>query len=62
LVVVARSQEFSFDAGDVLKQLIERFGGKGGGKGTLAQGGGLIGDVQQILDAAKRHIWSTIDH
>ena len=41
LIVVARSQDLSFDTGDVLKQLIERFGGKGGGKGALAQGGGL---------------------
>jgi alanyl-tRNA synthetase len=61
LVVVARSQELSFDAGDVLKRLIERFGGKGGGKGALAQGGGLTGDVQQILDAAKQHVSSVVD-
>ena len=43
LVVVAPSPDLSFDTGDVLKQLTERFGGKGGGKGSLAQGGGLIG-------------------
>ena len=61
LVVVARSQELSFDAGDVLKQLIERFGGKGGGKGALAQGGGLTGDVQQILAAARQHVSSVVD-
>ena len=33
LIVVARSQDLSFDTGDVLKQLIQRFGGKAAGKG-----------------------------
>ncbi len=41
LVVIARSQDLTFDTGAVLKKLIERFGGKGGGKGSMAQGGGL---------------------
>ena len=53
LVVVARSQDVAIDAGDVLKKLIERFGGKGGGKGAMAQGGGLTGTSQDILIAAR---------
>ena len=28
--------------GAVLKKLIDRFGGRGGGKGAMAQGGGLV--------------------
>jgi alanyl-tRNA synthetase len=52
LVVVARAQDVLIDAGDILKTLIERFGGKGGGKGAMAQGGGLSGAANDILGAA----------
>ena len=50
-VVVARSKDVAIDAGDILKALIDRYGGKGGGKGAMAQGGGLNGPVQTILDS-----------
>ena len=50
-VVVARSKDVAIDAGDILKALIDRFGGKGGGKGAMAQGGGLNGPVQTILES-----------
>ena len=53
LIAVARSQDLTIDAGAILKPLIERFGGKGGGKGSMAQGGGLAGNAQEILSAAK---------
>jgi alanyl-tRNA synthetase len=43
-VVVARSGGLAVDAGVVLKQLVAHFGGRGGGKPDLAQGGGLSGD------------------
>ena len=56
LVVVARSQDLSLDTGAVLKTLIDQFGGRGGGKGTMAQGGGLSGDPRAILDAARAEI------
>ena len=60
LVVASRSQDLSLDIGIVLKQLIDRFGGKGGGKGSMAQGGGLVGDKQEILDAAKQLLASMV--
>ena len=41
------------DASAVLKQLIERFGGRGGGKPDLAQGGGLNADPTEIAIAAR---------
>ncbi len=41
LVVIARGASATIDAGAVLKQLAAKFGGKGGGKPDLAQGGGL---------------------
>ena len=41
LCVVARSADVSLDASALLKRLLAQFGGKGGGKPDLAQGGGL---------------------
>lgn len=58
LVVVARSQDLKIDAGAVLKPLLDRFGGKGGGKGAVAQAGGLSGEAVAILSAAKEQISS----
>ena len=52
-IVVARSQDVTVDPGVILKKLIERFGGKGGGKGTMAQGGGLSGDPNEMVRAAR---------
>jgi alanyl-tRNA synthetase len=53
LVVVARAADVALDASAVLKALMARFGGKGGGKPDLAQGGGLVGDVNEIVAAAR---------
>ena len=53
LAVVARSKDSALDARAALTALVERFGGKGGGKPDLAQGGGLTGDLQEILKAAR---------
>lgn len=56
LIVVSRSQDLSIDTGAVLKALIDQFGGRGGGKGAMAQGGGLTGEPRAILDAARAAI------
>jgi alanyl-tRNA synthetase len=56
LVVVARAADVTVDAGAVLKALVARFGGKGGGKPDLAQGGGLAGNVAEMVAAAKELI------
>ena len=56
LVVVARSRDHSIDANAVLKQLVQQFGGRGGGKADMAQGGGLEAPPQRILDAARAAI------
>jgi alanyl-tRNA synthetase len=53
LVVVARSAGVAVDAGQILRKLVERFGGKGGGKADLAQAGGLIGEPGAIADCAR---------
>ena len=53
VVVLARSKDVGADCAAVLKALLASFGGRGGGKPDLAQGGGLAGDLAQILDAAR---------
>ena len=53
LVVVAGAADAGVDASAVLRALVTRFGGKGGGKRDLAQGGGLVGDVSEIVAAAR---------
>lgn len=48
-IVIARSPGLAIDAGALLRTLVERFGGRGGGKADLAQGGGFDGDPRQVL-------------
>ena len=52
-VVIARGGTVTVDANALLKQLTAKFGGKGGGKADLAQGGGLIGSAAEL--AASIH-------
>jgi alanyl-tRNA synthetase len=52
-VVIARSAGRAVDANAVLRALIQRFGGRGGGKADLAQGGGLAGSLGEMLSAAR---------
>ena len=60
LAVTARSKDLTLDVGVILAKLLERFGGKGGGKGAMAQGGGLSGDPQTIVAAARADIQAAI--
>jgi alanyl-tRNA synthetase len=52
-IVVARSADVDLDAGGLLKQMTARFGGKGGGRTDLAQGGGLAGAIDEMLAHAR---------
>ena len=54
LAVVARGQAITVDAAGVLKSLIARFGGRGGGRSDLAQGGGLMGSGAELTEEARR--------
>lgn len=51
--VIARAADVSLDSAAMLKQLVERFGGKGGGRPELAQGGGLLGAPPDIVAFAR---------
>jgi alanyl-tRNA synthetase len=53
VAVVARAANVKADAQVVLKGLVAQFGGRGGGKSDLAQGGGLEGDVNAVVAAAR---------
>jgi len=48
-IVVARHPEAPVDSAAILKQVIQKFGGKGGGRAELAQGGGLQGDPEAVV-------------
>ena len=53
-IVVAKSADVSaVDAAAVLKGLLGRFGGKGGGRPEMAQGGGLAATAESVVAAAK---------
>jgi len=54
LVAVARSADIAIDASAVLKSLTTEFGGKGGGKAELAQGGGLAAEPADVIAAVKQ--------
>lgn len=53
LVVIARGRAATADAGALLKGLVAQFGGKGGGKPDLAQGGGLMGSPAQLTSSTR---------
>jgi alanyl-tRNA synthetase len=54
LVVVASHASAGLDAGAALKALVAQFGGKGGGRPDLAQGGGLNASSDALVAAARK--------
>ena len=53
-IVVAKSADVSaVDAAGVLKAMLGRFGGKGGGRPEMAQGGGLDAPAEIVVAAAR---------
>jgi alanyl-tRNA synthetase len=59
-VVIARSPGVAVDASAILRTLTGRFGGRGGGKADLAQGGGLTGDAAEIGQVARRMLEASL--
>ena len=47
-LLIAASADVDVDCAAALKQLVAKFGGKGGGRRDIAQGGGAEGDPEQI--------------
>ncbi len=52
-VIVARASDVTLDGAALLRQLVEKFGGKGGGRPELAQGGGLQGAGADVISLAR---------
>jgi len=52
-IVIARSSDVAVDAGGLLKELLSRHGGKGGGRAELAQGGGVTSPAADVLQSAR---------
>jgi alanyl-tRNA synthetase len=55
-VIIARAPDVQVDAARILKQLITHFGGKGGGRPELAQGGGLMARADEIVASARQQV------
>jgi alanyl-tRNA synthetase len=53
LIVIARAPDVAFSAQQLLTQLIVQFGGRGGGRPEMAQGGGLAARGDTILSAFR---------
>src|SRR5262245_14817422 len=53
LAVIARSEGVNVSAQQILAALVARFGGRGGGRPELAQGGGLVGPPEDIMSAVR---------
>jgi alanyl-tRNA synthetase len=56
LAAIARSADVPVASQELLKSLIARFGGRGGGRPEFAQGGGFVASPDAILDAARAAI------
>jgi alanyl-tRNA synthetase len=52
-IVVARAAGVKADAGALVKAVAARFGGKGGGRPELAQGGGLKAPADDVLQFVR---------
>lgn len=60
LIIVARSKGMALDSGAILRELIAKFGGKGGGNADIAQGGGLQGAPEALIEAGRLALESAL--
>jgi len=52
-LVVARAADVTVDSSALLRALVARHGGKGGGRPELAQGGGLTSPAAEVVQSAR---------
>jgi alanyl-tRNA synthetase len=53
-IAIARAPDVALDAAGHVKQLVARFGGRGGGRPELAQAGGLNAAPEEIVETARQ--------
>jgi len=58
-VVIARAAGLPHDAGALLRTIVNRHGGKGGGRPELAQGGGVTAPAAEVLATARELVASS---
>ena len=56
-VVIARAPDVSVDCAAALKAIVARFGGKGGGRPELAQGGGVQAPADDLVAMIREYDW-----
>jgi alanyl-tRNA synthetase len=61
-IVISCSPGVAVDARALMQRLIERFGGRGGGKPDMAQGGGFAAAPEQVATAARELIDAALRH
>ena len=61
LVALARSADVAIDCATCLRELTGRFGGRGGGKAELAQGGGLEAAPGEVLATGRAALRQALD-
>ena len=55
--IFARSGDVELHVGQLLREMLPRFGGSGGGRPDLAQGGGVDGErLAELIEAARQEI------
>jgi alanyl-tRNA synthetase len=56
LIVIARSSDIDVSAQQLLAKLVAQFGGRGGGRSEMSQGGGLSGTAEAIFQALRAQL------
>jgi alanyl-tRNA synthetase len=58
--VLGRSKDLALDCGTLLKDVLQRFGGRGGGRAEFASGSASSEAAEQALTALKRRVLETL--
>ena len=56
LIVIARSSDVDVSAQHLLSKLVTEFGGRGGGRPEMSQGGGLAATAENIFRTVRAHL------
>ena len=60
-IVVARAHDIDLDAATVIRGLLGRWDGRGGGRPEIAQGGGIDADPDEVTALARRLLGQALE-